>query len=91
MARSRRDRKASGDDRCWCHHRLGCRGDPRRGPLHHLAGIPAVPLRPRFAPAVADRMQALAWWDWDHTRLRHALPDFRVLPAEAFLEKYEAA
>jgi hypothetical protein len=33
-------------------------------------------------------MLALAWWDWDHDRLRQALPDFRALAAEAFLTKY---
>ena len=54
-----------------------------------VAGIPATTLRARFIPTVADRMQALAWWDWTHERLRQALPDFRALPAEAFLEKYE--
>ncbi len=57
-------------------------------PFHMVAGIPAQPLRPRFAPAVIDRLMALAWWDWDHGRLRQALPDFRALKAEAFLEKY---
>jgi len=31
----------------------------------------------------------LAWWDWDHERLRAALPDFRDLSIAAFLEKYE--
>jgi hypothetical protein len=55
-----------------------------------VAGIPATTLRARFTPAVADRMQALAWWNWTHERLRQALPDFRALPAEAFLEKYES-
>ena len=54
-----------------------------------VAGIPATTLRARFNPAVADRMQALAWWNWTHERLRQAMPDFRALPAEAFLEKYE--
>ena len=34
-------------------------------------------------------MEALAWWDWDHERLRAALPDFRALTAEAFLDRYE--
>src|SRR5262249_56668736 len=34
-------------------------------------------------------LQRLAWWDWDHDRLRAALPDFRRLSIEAFLEKYE--
>ncbi len=54
------------------------------------AGNPAAPIRPRFPADVADRLLALAWWDWDHERLHGALPDFRALSAEAFLEKHEA-
>lgn len=57
-------------------------------PYMIMAGLPATPLRPRYPQGVADRMQALAWWDWSHDALRSALPDFRALPAEAFLEKY---
>lgn len=57
-------------------------------PYMIMAGLPATPLRPRFPTAIADRLQALAWWDWSHETLRHALPDFRSLQAEAFLEKY---
>jgi phosphonate metabolism protein (transferase hexapeptide repeat family) len=57
-------------------------------PYMIMAGLPATPLRPRFPALIADRMQALAWWDWSHEALRIALPDFRSLPAEAFLEKY---
>ncbi|MDP4892759.1 chloramphenicol acetyltransferase [Cypionkella sp.] len=57
-------------------------------PYMIVAGLPATPLRPRFGKGVADRLLALAWWDWSHAELRRALPDFRALPAEAFLEKY---
>ncbi|MDR5654082.1 chloramphenicol acetyltransferase [Ruixingdingia sedimenti] len=57
-------------------------------PFMIVAGVPAVPIRARFPAAVADRLLALAWWDWDHARLRAALEDFRALKAEAFLEKY---
>jgi phosphonate metabolism protein (transferase hexapeptide repeat family) len=57
-------------------------------PYMIVAGVPAAPMRPRFAAGIADRLMALAWWDWDHARLRTALPDFRALKAEAFLEKY---
>ncbi len=57
-------------------------------PYMIVAGVPAVPLRARFAPAVADRLLALAWWDWPHDRLRRALDDFRAMMAEAFLERY---
>lgn len=53
-----------------------------------VAGVPAKPLRPRQPPEVAERLIALAWWDWDHARLRAALMDFRALDAVAFLEKY---
>lgn len=57
-------------------------------PFHMVAGVPATPLRPRFDQSVIDRLLALAWWDWDHSRLRAALADFRSLQAEAFLEKH---
>ncbi len=57
-------------------------------PYMIVAGVPATPLRERFARAVADRMLALAWWDWSHDRLRTSLDDFRNLPAEEFLERY---
>jgi phosphonate metabolism protein (transferase hexapeptide repeat family) len=57
-------------------------------PYMIVAGVPATPLRARVAPALAERLLALAWWDWDHARLRDALADFRALKAEAFLEKY---
>lgn len=53
-----------------------------------VAGVPAQPLRDRFPAKTADRLMELAWWDWDHTRLRKALEDFRSLPAEGFLERY---
>ncbi len=59
-------------------------------PFMIMAGCPAKPVRGRFTPQVIDRLLALAWWDWDHTRLRLALTDFRRLDAEAFLEKYHA-
>lgn len=59
------------------------------GPFQIVAGIPAAPLRPRFDRHTIDRLMTLAWWDWDHDRLRTALPDFRSLEAEAFLEKYQ--
>lgn len=53
-----------------------------------VAGVPAKPVRRRFSEEVEARLLALAWWDWDHQRLRAALPDFRDLPIEAFLETY---
>lgn len=57
-------------------------------PYSVVAGVPAVPIRRRQPPEIAERLIALAWWDWDHARLRAALEDFRTLTAEAFLEKH---
>ncbi|MCX5513189.1 chloramphenicol acetyltransferase [Kaistia algarum] len=60
------------------------------GPYEIAVGVAAKTVKRRFPVSVADRLQALAWWDWEHERLRTALPDFRALPIEAFLEKYES-
>jgi len=53
-----------------------------------VAGVPAKPLRKRFDDAIAQRLVDLAWWDWSHEKLGQAVPDFRNLSIEAFLEKY---
>lgn len=58
-------------------------------PYTIVAGVPARQLRHRFDPAIAERIRALAWWDWDHATLRARLADFRALSPEAFLERYE--
>lgn len=57
-------------------------------PYTIVAGTPAKPLRLRQPREIAERLIALAWWDWSHDTLRAALSDFRALKAEAFLEKY---
>ncbi len=59
-------------------------------PYTIVGGVPARPIKPRFAPGIGERMDALAWWDWEHAALRAALDDFRALSAEAFLRKYGA-
>lgn len=57
-------------------------------PYTIVGGNTAHVIRRRFSPEISEALCALAWWDWDHERLRLALPDFRALSAEAFLEKY---
>ena len=57
-------------------------------PYTIVAGNPARLIRLRQPPDIAARLIALAWWDWDHARLRAALDDFRAMPSEAFLSAY---
>ena len=59
-------------------------------PYTIVAGVPARPIKARFETRLGERMDALAWWDWPHAKLRAALEDFRTLSAEAFLEKHGA-
>jgi phosphonate metabolism protein (transferase hexapeptide repeat family) len=57
-------------------------------PYTIVAGVPAKPIKRRFDRPIAERLQALAWWDWSHERLEAAVEDFRSLTAEAFLAKH---
>jgi phosphonate metabolism protein (transferase hexapeptide repeat family) len=56
-----------------------------------VGGNPARTIRRRFSEDIANRLAGLAWWDWDHKALHRALPDFRNLAIEDFLDKYKAA
>lgn len=57
-------------------------------PYTIVAGVPARPIRRRFDEDVAERLVALAWWDWPHERLREALPDFQQLDVREFLARH---
>jgi phosphonate metabolism protein (transferase hexapeptide repeat family) len=52
-------------------------------------GVPARTIKQRFSDSIASRLDAMKWWDWSHEQLHEALPDFRALPIEAFLDKYQ--
>jgi phosphonate metabolism protein (transferase hexapeptide repeat family) len=58
-------------------------------PYTIVAGVPAKPIKLRHPEALAQRLIALAWWDWSHEKLGQTLPDMRALSAEEFVEKYE--
>jgi phosphonate metabolism protein (transferase hexapeptide repeat family) len=59
-------------------------------PYTIVGGVPAKLIRERFAKGVGERMDKLAWWDWEHSKLRSALDDFRALSAEDFLSRHGA-
>ncbi|QGY39200.1 acetyltransferase [Pseudodesulfovibrio cashew] len=58
-------------------------------PYSVVGGVPARHIKDRFQPKVRERLVRLAWWDWSHERIGAALPDFRHLAIEEFLDKYE--
>jgi hypothetical protein len=57
-------------------------------PYTIVGGVPARLIRERFDKALAERYEKLAWWDWDHDRLRDALDDFRSMTAEEFVARH---
>ena len=58
-------------------------------PYAIVAGVPAQKIKKRFPRKVAEKLEALAWWNWDHDELKKALPDFRSLNVLEFIEKYQ--
>lgn len=58
-------------------------------PYTIVAGVPARSIKRRFEPIIAERLRALAWWNWGDERIAGAVEDFRSLTVEAFLEKHE--
>lgn len=51
-----------------------------------VAGAPAKLIRQRFPRAIAQALEATAWWDWDHDTLTERMGDFKDL--RTFLAKY---
>jgi hypothetical protein len=58
-------------------------------PFAVAVGVPARILRFRFDDRRIARLLALAWWEWPHEQLARALPDFRALAIDDFLERHE--
>jgi phosphonate metabolism protein (transferase hexapeptide repeat family) len=57
-------------------------------PFAIVVGVPARVLRFRVDAETAERLQQIAWWDWEPARIDAALEDFRRLTAAEFAAKY---
>jgi phosphonate metabolism protein (transferase hexapeptide repeat family) len=55
-------------------------------PYQIVVGVPARPLRMRFAPEVVEQLMAIAWWEWDRATLEARFSDLSDL--EGFLKRY---
>jgi phosphonate metabolism protein (transferase hexapeptide repeat family) len=52
-----------------------------------VGGVPARVIRERFPRDVADRLQAIAWWDWPRETLGERFADLNDL--DRFLSRYD--
>lgn len=59
-------------------------------PYSIVVGVPARITGRRFPEQTAERLSAIAWWNWDHDTLRSRLADF-CGDTEAFVAKYGAS
>jgi len=57
-------------------------------PYAIVGGVPARAIRDRFPPAIAARLQALAWWDWPFEVVMERLADFQSGDVARFCEKW---
>jgi len=58
-------------------------------PYTVVAGIPARPIRKRFADGVWQRLEAIGWWHWSHETIGERLEDF--YDVRRFLQLYGEA
>lgn len=56
-----------------------------------VTGLPATPLRRRFAPEISDALERICWWDWTHQQLADRMADFRHTGIVDFCKKYDPA
>ena len=59
------------------------------GAYEIVAGVPAKTIRMRFAPPIAEALQAMAWWDWPLETLFEAIPDMQAMEIERFIDKWK--
>lgn len=55
-------------------------------PYAIVGGVAAKVIRQRFPRAIAEALEATAWWDWDHATLAERMTEFKDL--RTFLAKY---
>jgi hypothetical protein len=57
-------------------------------PYTIVGGVPARMIKQRFPPAIATRLQAIAWWDWPFEVIMARLEDFQQQDIAAFCDKW---
>ncbi|MBR0905954.1 DapH/DapD/GlmU-related protein [Bradyrhizobium liaoningense] len=60
-------------------------------PYSIVGGVPARPIRKRFADAVAASLRRIAWWDLPDELIFERLGDFRSEAIDEFCRRYDPA
>lgn len=58
-------------------------------PYAIVGGVPARPIRDRFPPAIAARLQRIAWWDWPFETIMERLAEFQTGDVAAFCDRWD--
>jgi phosphonate metabolism protein (transferase hexapeptide repeat family) len=58
-------------------------------PYTIVGGVPARPIRDRFAPEIAARLQRIAWWDWPFETIMERLGDFQSDDVATFCDRWD--
>jgi len=54
-----------------------------------VGGIPAKPIKRRFSLEIENALLRIAWWEWDHKKLKNAMSDLREKDIKNFCLKYD--
>lgn len=57
-------------------------------PYTIVGGVPAKFIRERFPRTIAEKLSAMAWWDWPFETILERLADFQSNDVEAFCERW---
>lgn len=57
-------------------------------PYTIVGGVPAKFIRERFSRQIAEKLGAIAWWDWPFETIMARLGDFQSSDIEAFCERW---
>lgn len=53
-----------------------------------IGGSPAKIIKYRYPADVVEKMLAIAWWDWEDSKIREAVPLLSSDDMQSFLKKY---
>ena len=59
-------------------------------PYTIVVGVPAKPIKRRFAEDIVLKLEEIKWWDWSYEIIKERLDDF-YLPINSFTDKYYKA